>query len=306
MRQLLKNRRAGSFLGVLILLTGLVACGEVDDTTDDLETSAAALTDGAAQTATTKDNQDIAFKVYGQGEQDIVLLHGWMVSSIVYDELIDYFSGDDYRVIVPDLRGTGLSDKPDGGYSLEAYLRDLEAVVEASGATDYVLVGHSMGGAVAQRAAARFDGDLRGLVLLSPVPASGFPLPDDVYGLFSAAADDADLKRFILLISSIDMDPDTLEAIAADADNIPPKAVLQSLDAWVEADFLDMVSQISAPTRVVVSDDPFMPVEFLQAAVADPIPGAHLEYFPGAGHYLQVEAPEQTAAKIIDFVDGLP
>lgn len=289
-------------------LIGLVGCGESGEPDDGASQSALQALDGqdvSEQVATTKDGRDIAYRVIGSGDRDVVLVHGWMVAGNVYDNLIDELASDDYRLIAVDLRGTGGSDKPKGGYSLENYVKDVDAVIDDADVSDYVLAGHSMGGAVAQRHAAKNAGDAAGLVLMSPVPASGFPLPEEDYQFFKSAADDPQVKRIILAISSVDMDPDDIEHLAQASDEIPAKAIEQSLDAWVDADFADMLSQIEAPTKVVVSDDPFMPVDFLQAFVADPIPDATVSYFPGGGHYLQVEEPEQTASAIEAFVDGL-
>ena len=289
----------------LIALTG---CGEASEPGDEDTASAAQGLDGldvTQETTTTRDQRDISYRVVGSGDQDVVLIHGWMVSGNVYDNLIDELASDDLRLIIPDLRGTGDSDKPNGGYALQTYLHDVDAVLDDADADDYVLAGHSMGGALAQRHAAQNPGDAAALVLMSPVPASGFPLPEEDYQFFKSAADDAETKRIILAISSVDMDPDDIEHLAQGADEIPAKAIEQSLDAWVFADFADMIHKIEAPTKVLVSDDPFMNVDFLQAFVADLISDATVSYFPGGGHYLQVEEPAQTATAIADFIDSL-
>src|SRR5690606_5564197 len=104
--------------------------------------------------------------------------------------------------------------------------------------------------------------------LMSPVPASGFPLPDDVYGLFHASREDPDLRRLILSISSPDMTQADIEYVASAADSMPAVAVTESLAAWTGANFADKLHQIFSPTMVLVSDDPFMPVDLLQALVA--------------------------------------
>ncbi|QDG49610.1 alpha/beta hydrolase [Persicimonas caeni] len=296
------------FFLLVISLAGLVGCSEAmspDDGGVTTRGQALSADDAVTHFATTKDNKTIAYRVIGSGAQDIVLVHGWSVSGTVYDNLIGELAGPDYRLIVPDLRGTGDSDKPNGGHSLENYLKDVEAVVADAGATDYVLVGHSMGGAIAQKFAAKNDSDLSGLVLMSPVPASGFPLPQQFYDLFWASAEDPQLQAFIFTISSVDLAQDDLNHLLASAATVTPKASRQSLDAWTQADFADMVGQIQTPTLVMVSDDPFMTPGLLQQLVVDPIPNASLTYFGGAGHYLQVEDPAQTASNIDGFIAGL-
>lgn len=163
-----------------------------------------------------------------------------------------------------------------------------------------------MGGAIAQKYAGKHAGQMDGHFLMSPVPASGFPLPPEDYEFFESAADDAQVQTLILQTSSPNMDPDDVDYLAADAAKLPSKAIEQSLEAWVEADFEDQLDNITAPTAVLVSDDPFMDQQLLQALVADPIADASVEYFAGSGHYLQVEDPAETASRIDSFVESLP
>lgn len=65
-----------------------------------------------------------------------------------------------------DLRGTGFSQKPREGYTLEDDVRDVVALIDTLGLTDVVLVGHSKGGAIAQRVALERPAALRKLVLV--------------------------------------------------------------------------------------------------------------------------------------------
>ncbi len=70
-----------------------------------------------------------------------------------------------YRVIAPDLRGLGLSDAPDLGYSMPTYADDLAALLEALQVDEVVLVGLSMGGYVAFEFLRRHRERVRALVL---------------------------------------------------------------------------------------------------------------------------------------------
>ncbi len=296
------------------------ACGDFEPVGDEVTSTSQALQNVTYKTAKTSDKKQIAYRVIGNGPQDIVLVHGWSVSGAVYDNLIAELAGPDYRIIAVDLRGTGGSSKPSSGYTLDAYNKDLQAVLKDAKAINFILVGHSMGGAIAQQYAAvdskckdvtknnygQGKTCVKGLVLMSPVPASGFPLPDDIYGLFHASGEDPDLRRLILSISSPDMTQDDIEYVASAADSMPAVAVTESLAAWTGANFADKLHQIFSPTMVLVSDDPFMPVDLLQALVADPIDNAFVNYFPGSGHYLQVEDPVRTAAEIEAFINTLP
>lgn len=302
----MKNTMKIAALSLVVGMAGFVGCGEQpapDDTSSQIAQSLGE--EAELRYARTKDQKDIAYRVIGDGPQDVVLVHGWMVSGAVYDNLIDELAGPDYRLIVPDLRGSGLSEKPPAGYPLQNYIKDIEAVVKDSGASDFVLAGHSMGGALAQLYATKYDRKLKGLILMSPVPASGFPLPQESYDLFAAAAYDTSLQELIIQISSVDIQPDDFAAMAADASGVLPKAIRQSLDSWTGADFADKLHKIDTETLILVSDDPFMNPAFLQSVVGDLIANSQVQYFPGSGHYLFVEDPASSAAYLDAFISGL-
>lgn len=79
----------------------------------------------------------------------LVMLHGWMDVSASFQFVVDAL-GDGWRIIAPDWRGYGLSDRAQADcYWFPDYLADLECVLDTITAGPVVLVGHSMGGNVA-------------------------------------------------------------------------------------------------------------------------------------------------------------
>lgn len=304
----MKNRALQTTSLLAVALFSLLGCGNAGPLDDGAltgpQSQALAPDSGTATSfATTRDNKRIAYRVVGSGPQDIVLVHGWSVSGSVYDYLIPELASADYRLLVLDLRGSGESEQPDGGYSVQSYVEDIEAVVDHAGADDFALIGHSMGGLIVQKYAAMHSDRIDRLVLMAPAPASGFPLPPEIYDLFASSAYDLQLRELIFRASSANLDDTDLQLLMDSTATVSSKAVRQSVDAWVEADFGDMVSKIDAPTLVLVSDDPFFDAGLLQQLVVDAIgANASLEYFPGAGHYLQVEEPEKTAMAIDGFL----
>ncbi|MGM0557940.1 MAG: alpha/beta fold hydrolase [Myxococcota bacterium] len=308
--------------GILILtmtvLLGLTGCSEAmgPDTTGSesgsVETSSQALSPATkpgegVHTATTSDGETVSYRVIGEGSRDIVMVHGWSVDGSVFDLLANELQADGYRLIIPDLRGTGDSSKPASGYTIENYARDVLAVASDARSGRFVLVGHSMGGAIAQKVASMRPGRIQGLMLMSPVPASGFPLPQSAYDLFYASAENPALKEIVFQISSVALEPSELQLLMDSAATVAPQASRQSLEAWTGADFADELFKIRAETLILVSDDPFMNPAFLQQTVADPIgDNASVTYFGGAGHYVQVEKAAETADVIDGFIDGLP
>jgi pimeloyl-ACP methyl ester carboxylesterase len=82
------------------------------------------------------------------GQRSVILLHACGCHAHWWDGIGPTLAAE-YRVIAPDLRGHGDSERPEPpDYRFEAYMSDLAGLVKALGLRDFVLVGHSMGGAV--------------------------------------------------------------------------------------------------------------------------------------------------------------
>src|SRR5271166_6959143 len=114
----------------------------------------------------------------GVGEPALVFLHYWGSSSRTWQSVVDRLD-EKPRTIVLDQRGWGASVATDGRYDLSAMADDVEAVAQTFGLKRYALVGHSMGGKVAQIVAARSPVGLVGLVLIAPAPPTPMPVPEE-------------------------------------------------------------------------------------------------------------------------------
>jgi pimeloyl-ACP methyl ester carboxylesterase len=228
-----------------------------------------------------------------------------MVSGAVFNDLLDGFDLDGLRVIVPDLRGTGASGKPETGYTLERHVKDMLAVVDAERAESFVVVGHSMGGQIAQWLAASHAARVKGAALLCPVPAAGMQLPDDAKGLFRGSPGSREMQSTILGLACKQLSEASRDRLLDDAAAVCAPAIQEGFDAWTGGGFADRLSDVRAPTLVVATDDPFMPPDFLRQAVTSLIKGSRLAVLPGPGHYPQVERPRETAAILQAFFAGI-
>ena len=107
----------------------------------------------------------------GNGELALVFLHYYGGSSRTWDTVSGALS-ERYRTVAIDHRGWGESAKPESGYELATLAADAQAVISALNLQRYILVGHSMGGKVAQLIASHQPTGLEGLVLVAPSPPS--------------------------------------------------------------------------------------------------------------------------------------
>lgn len=96
----------------------------------------------------------------------LVLMHGLFARSTLYKPFMERTKS--WRIIAPDLRGHGLSDHAAelNGYDRDAYLQDLEALLEEIGETKHIiLLGHSLSGVTAYQFAAKYPDRIDGLII---------------------------------------------------------------------------------------------------------------------------------------------
>jgi pimeloyl-ACP methyl ester carboxylesterase len=104
------------------------------------------------------------YNIYGSGETNVVLLHGFGEDSRVWLGLVDQLQKH-YKLIVPDLRGSGRSTGSMENLSMDILAADVELMLAKENVTSCFMIGHSMGGYVTLAYAEKFPGRLEGLGL---------------------------------------------------------------------------------------------------------------------------------------------
>ena len=250
------------------------------------------------------DQTELNYRVIGDGPRNVVMVHGWMASGSIFDDLLEVLDHTGLKLIVPDLRGTGASEPSRSGYSLERYARDVLAIADAEGAQSFTLLGHSMGGQIAQWVAAEAPARVNGLITLCAVPASGAPLPPEARELFSTAAGDEGKLGTILDLACKQLPEAAKARMLATAVEIDEACIRGAFAAWTAGGFTERLGAITAPTLVIASDDPFLPPAIQRSEIQQRIARARLAYLPGPGHYPLNERPVETAAIVSAFLAG--
>ncbi len=107
----------------------------------------------------------IHYLEWGKGKATVILLHGLFDSAEVWSTVAPLLAHG-YRVIAPDRRSAGLTDKPQTGYDYRTLASDVEALILKLNLGRVHLVGHSAGAGVAMTVAASAPGKIRTLVLV--------------------------------------------------------------------------------------------------------------------------------------------
>ncbi|MDP4094408.1 MAG: alpha/beta hydrolase [Bacillota bacterium] len=118
------------------------------------------------------------------GRKTILFIHGWPANHKLFEYQFDKLPQMGYRCIGIDIRGFGNSDKPFEGYSYNRLADDIRCIVEVLGLHDFILAGHSVGGAIAIRYMARHNGyGVSKLALFAAAAPSFVKRPYFPYGL---------------------------------------------------------------------------------------------------------------------------
>ncbi len=224
---------------------------------------------------------------YGTGAPALLALHGWARSRVDFAPLL---AGLDLPALALDLPGFGLSPAPDSAFGVEEYATVVVDDVLDACAPGVVVIGHSFGGRVAVRVAARAPGRIGGLVLTgAPLyRAPGAPRrPQLGYRVVRG------LARAHLVPAGV------LEAARqryGSADYRRAEGVVREILVRVLAeDDAAAIAAVRCPVELVWgSEDQAAPLVVARRA-AQGFAHAHLEVLPGVDHFVPTRAPEALA-----------
>ena len=229
----------------------------------------------------------------------LVFLHLWGGSHRTFAPVIASLASG-CAVVSYDHRGWGAARDLPGPYGISELADDALAVIAGLGLGRYVLVGHSMGGKVAQLVASRRPEGLAALALIAPAP----PRP-----AIDAKAAEALTHAF----DSRETVSDALQRMLT-ARPLPPDLQEQMIDdglagnreaqlAWplggITEDITAAAKAIEVPVQVLAGrQDRVDPPESLEANLLPFIPGARMTVLEETGHLSPLEVPEQIAKEL--------
>jgi len=235
----------------------------------------------------------------GEGSPTLLFLHYWGGSSRTWSAVMDLLSADHLCVAV-DFRGWGASDRSASDYGLETLADDVEGVVSQLGLEEFVVVGHSMGGKVAQLISGRNLPGLKGLVLVAPAPPTPLSVPEeqrqDMLASYQARGG---AEAVVGILSARRLTVGQREQVVEDTLGGAAGAKRAWPETGMTADISGEAARISVPVSVIVgSADTVESEGSLRTAFAGLVPAAEFIILPGVGHLAPLEAPDEVAAAI--------
>jgi pimeloyl-ACP methyl ester carboxylesterase len=248
-----------------------------------------------------RDGVRIHYEEAGSGGPPLLFVHGWCCDHGYFQPQFDHFAGA-HRVVAIDQRGFGASDRPEHEYSIEGFADDVGWLCGQLGLERPVIVGHSLGGAVALATAARFPELPSGIVLCDPGILFPAPALEGLRGFVDALASDGYLESARGMISTalfIEGDDPERKRRIVDAMSATPQHVMHSaFKNLIAFDSEAAAKACSVPALMIDAEPPIADTEHTRAAW----PSVLRRQTLGAGHFHQLEVPDQVNALIEGFL----
>jgi 3-oxoadipate enol-lactonase len=247
----------------------------------------------------------------GQGSTPLVLLHGYPLSSVIWQEQANSLSNE-YRVITPDLRGHGQSPTPEGIYDMELMARDVFALLDTLGIQKAAIMGHSMGGYITLAAYHIAPERFLALGLIDSQAGADseearqgrYNTAEKVFMDGSSVVANAMLPK--LFVPGFATDESVYEQVKAIILNTKAAGIIGTLKGMAaRSDSGPLLPNVDIPVLLITGDkDQIIPPSRAEA-MASAIAGATLATIENAGHMPMMEQPQATAMAIRNFLSTI-
>ncbi|WP_313664834.1 alpha/beta hydrolase [Shinella sp.] len=254
-----------------------------------------------------RDGRSLAFIDAGAGDVPLFLLHGYTDSSRSWS-LIEPHLAREYRLVMPDLPGHGLSAATPLP-RLEAFADDVAELADALGIARFAVVGHSMGAMTALVLAARHPARVTALASICGSVTPGLVAQTTLGAEIAALSDPIDPQSAFLQAwhaCARPVDAAFLRWVAREAAAMPAPR-WQALYAMLEAADLSRISEaVRAPLLLLAGEEDALFGEPHRAALRHAFPYAMVENLAGHSHNPHWESPALVAAALAGFLAAQP
>jgi pimeloyl-ACP methyl ester carboxylesterase len=254
----------------------------------------------------------------GAGGRPLLLVHGFTGAKEDFTDWLELLATLGWHAVAPDNRGHGASDQPgdEAAYSFELFAADVLALADALSWDRFVLLGHSMGGMIAQHVVLDAPERVGALVLMDTGHGPVEGLDPEQVALGQQVVREGGLELLVELQRERDPVLDSpanqrlVQTRPGYAEWGERKTVACSAAMWLAmaarlsegSDWLEQLGAVSVPTLVIVGeqDGPFVAAS---ERMAKSITGARLVVIPDAGHSPQFENPEAWWPALAGFLE---
>jgi 3-oxoadipate enol-lactonase len=257
----------------------------------------------------------IAYSLTGSG-QPILLISGVGYGAWFWHKIAPALS-ERYQVIIFDNRGAGGSDKPDGPYTVPMLSADTAGLLDGLNIKNAIILGHSLGGFIAQELAITRR-DLVSHLILASTNHGGpdvIPItPEALQILTDRSGDPTKLvKRGIAIATApgfAERQPEVMQELLTYrfTNPVPPAQYTAqvmagaSMSAFTPQEITNRMAAITVPTLILFGEHDHVVPPGNAALMAEKLPDAQIAILPESGHIFPIEQPAATVNTIFKFL----
>lgn len=247
----------------------------------------------------------------------VVLVHGGCMSHRVWESQVHALLEEGFRVVTPDLRGHGRSDKPASAYTAEMYAADVADLTDAVDVGEFTLVGWSLGATIAATFAGTYGDRLDGLALVSsnifsritprsPSDGERSDLPLEKMVQNQRRNRPRGMKRFVSGMFGSDVDEETVQWLWQIGMQTPMRVAIETLGIYADppVDALrEAVSSLDVPGAVFhgMRDNSATPAD-AEAIARDLFADGTFVSFENSGHVPFLEETSAFNDELVSFL----
>ncbi len=193
------------------------------------------------------DRVSIGYKVVGRGEKKVIALHSWMDDAESWNLMIPFLDIEKFTYVFMDLRGYGSSKQIKGIYNSDEVVSDLFNLADDLKWNNFYLIGHSMSGLIAQKAALLdINNRILKIALVTPVSAGGFEADESTINFFKSIVQNEEVATIAYGVFTSNRLSDFWKRIRAKRhiEITHDEAQLAYIDMWTKESFLEKMTDI--------------------------------------------------------------
>lgn len=248
----------------------------------------------------------IPYTVHGSGSRVLVFIHGFLESGSLWEQVAMAMESQDLAIVTLDLPGMGELCQLNAPETLRP-LADAVIDVLDELAKPVILAGQSMGAQIAELAALARPKLVCGLVLITPIPLAGLPVPPEVADAFLSLGGNETAQRQMREQFSPSLPPAVMEKMIRVGMCVSPESAKALFIAWSTGDPAgNEPGTDEFPVLVIGGEnDAFASPEVLTSLVIPRFPRVTSRFLEETGHWPHIEQAERIAREIDVFLQSL-
>ena len=249
---------------------------------------------------------ELHYAEYGDEDgEPVVFLHGWPDSWFSFSAVVPLLP-QRIHGFVPDQRGFGDSERPEGAYSIATFADDAAAFIKAMGIDRATVVGHSFGSFVTRQLAHTHPDLVARMVLIGTAVTAVSPATREAESIVRDLTDPVSetfARAFQSSTLYVPLPEAFFEGLLAESLKLPARLWRETFAAVLAYRDEDRLTSIAAPTLLLWGEHDALFARADQEQLTATIPGARLRIYPETGHCPNWERPELVAEDIVQFLD---